>query len=216
MAETLIFTGTKSHWDSEEEWNPAGSGQGKDTLSFTIPEGSRFARYSVEMEVASAGSGCIVESAPEQGDAGPQFIRVRWWYNPFGKIRYTVSVYAGDPETVVVYHGENNWTGKTLNAIEQGLSLNLSGRGPIAKKLFSRMMRMSGKPMPYTFYSEPELASVTVSTDISLGLVASVKYGAVGGILLFALCSGYHAGAKFNPHGMLPFDDELTIEMRKK
>ncbi len=215
MPQTLIYEKTKSHWDDEGDWNPANSGQGKDTHAFSIPRDSRFARYSVDMEVASAGSGCIIESFPEAGAKGDQFIRVRWWYNPFGKIRYKLSVYAGDPEVVQIYHGENNWGGKTLTTIEQQQDLNLAGRGPIARKLFSRMMRMSGKPMARNFYSDPELASIGVSRDIALALVASIKYGAIGGIILFALDSGYKVKGTFDPHGILPFDDELTIEMRK-
>jgi hypothetical protein len=219
MPQTLIFNQTKSHWYDwydEGEWEFASSDQGTDTFVFTIPEGSRFARYSVDLKVASAGSGCIVEYQPDPGDRGRQIVRTRWWYNPFGKIRYTISVYAGDPEIVPIYHGENNWTGKVVNTIQQEQDIDLSERGRIAKKLFSRMMRMSGKPIPHHFYSKPERASLSVSSDITLGLIASEKYGAIGGILLFALNSGYSVSAKFHPHGVFPFRNELVIEMRKK
>jgi hypothetical protein len=166
--------------------------------------------------VASAGSGCLVETAPDTGDTGEQFMRVRWWYNPFGKIRYTLTVYTGDTEIVSLYHGENNWAGKTLYTVRQGLDLHLTGRGPIAKKLFSRLMRMSGKEMPHTFYAEPRPATIPVLRDVALGLIATVKYGAIGGILLYAIDSGYEVRGKFDPHGVLPFDDELIIDMKKE
>jgi hypothetical protein len=216
MAQTIIYRKTRSHWDDEGDWNPANSGQGKDTHAFTIPMGEKFARYSMDIEVASAGSGCIVEYWPDGGAMGDQFIRVRWWYNPFGKIRYALTVFTGAPETVLIYHGENNWGGKTLDTLRLEQDIDLSGRGPIAKKLFSRIMRMSGKAVSHTSYSQPELATIAVSRDVALGLIASIKYGAVGGILLLALDSGYEVHARFDPHGMLPFDDELTIAMRKK
>jgi len=216
MAQKIVYQKTKSHWDDEGDWNPANSGQGKDTHIFTIPQGEKFARFSVDLEVASAGSGCIVESAPDTGDTGEQFMRVRWWYNPFGKIRYVLTAYTGEPETVSIYHGENNWAGKALYTVRQGLNIHLSGRGPIAKKLFSRLMRMSGKEMPHTFYAEPQAATIPVARDVALGLVATVKYGAIGGILLYAVDSGYEVRGKFDPHGVLPFDDELIIEMKKE
>ena len=88
MAQKILYQKTRSHWDDEVDWNPAKSGQGKDTHVFTIPNEEKFARYSIGLEVASAGSGCIVEVAPDFGATGDQFVRVRWWYNPFGKIRY--------------------------------------------------------------------------------------------------------------------------------
>jgi hypothetical protein len=216
MAQTIIYQETKSHWDDESDWNPANSGQGKDRHVFTIPMDDRFVRYSLDIEVASAGSGCIVESWPDTGAIGDQFIRVRWWYNPFGKIRYALTVFTGAPETVLIYHGENNWSGKTIDTVRLEQDIDLSGRGPIAKKLFSRIMRMSGKAVSRTLYSEPESATIQVSRDSALGLIASIKYGAMGGILLLALDSGYEVHARFDRHGMLPFDDVLTIEMRKK
>ena len=105
---------------------------------------------------------------------------------------------------MAIYHGENNWAGKTLYTVRQEQDIYLGGRGPIAKKLFSRLMRMSGKEMPHTFYVEPRSATIPVLRDVALGLIATVKYGAIGGILLFAIDSGYDVRARFDPHGALP------------
>ena len=215
MTQTIIYKKTKSHWDDESEWNPSSSGQGTDTHIFTIPNGNRFARYLVDVEVASAGSGCLVETGPDVGAKGEQWIKVRWWYNPFGKIRYTLSVFTGDPEVVHVQYGESSWAGKAMSALKQGLDLDLSGRGAVAMKLFSRILRMSGKPMSRNFYTEPELSKTSATRDVALALIASIRYGVMGGLILLALDNGYIVTAKFDPHGMLPFDDELTIEMRK-
>ena len=214
MIQEVVYKTTKSHWD-ESGWNPAKPGHGTDTHSFTMPGGMKFARYSIDVEVASLASGINPESAPKPGATGEQVIRVKWWYNPFGKVRYTISAYAGDPETVVIRHGENNWAGKALIAMELGHTINLFGHGPVAKKLFLRMKRMSDRPVESDTHSQLEPDRIGVNRSIALGLVATVKYGVIGGILLAALGDGYDISAAFDPHGALPFDDELTIGMAK-
>ena len=214
MVQEVVYKKTKSHWD-ESGWNSAKPGHGTDTHSFTMPEGMKFARYSIDVEVASLASGINQESTPKPGATGEQVIRVRWWYNPFGKVRYTISAYAGDPETVVIRHGENNWAGKALIAMDLGQNVNLLGRGPVAKKLLLRLKHMSDRPVESDAHSQSGLDRISVNRGIALGLVATVKYGVIGGILLAALGEGYDISATFDPHGPLPFDDELTIGMAK-
>jgi len=216
MAQELIYTNTKSHWDNDLDWNPGESGKGVDTHAFTLPEGMKFARYLIDVEVASLASGYNVESAPKAGATGEQRIQVRWWYNPFGKIRYTIHVYGGEPEAVTVWHGENNWVGKALNTLQQEQELKISGRGGVARKLFGRLMRMAGKDLERTFYSQPKSDSVAVKQNTALGLIATVKYGAIGGAILFALDKGYEVTGHFDAGGSLPFDDQLTISFSRR
>ena len=216
MAQELIYTMTKSHWDNNLDWNPAESGKGVDTHIVSLPEGTKFARYSIDVEVASLASGCNVESAPEAGATGEPRILVRWWYNPFGKISYTLHVYAGAPEPVTILYGENNWVGKALDTLRQEQEVKIAGRGHVARKLFGRMMRMAGRDLERTFYAQPKSDSVTVNQDVAFGLMATIKYGAIGGTILFGLNKGYEVTGEFDAGGPLHFDDQLTISFRKR
>ena len=216
MAQEMIYSEARNHWDDESSWIPGVSGNGVDTHTFTLPAGMKFARYSIDIDVASLASYYKVESAPKAGGAGEQQIRVRWWYNPFGKIRYTLNVYAGESETVTVWYGENNWAGKALNTLEQDLNLRMPGRGSVARKLFSRMMRMANKDLERNFITHPKSGSVAATQDTALGLIATVKYGAMGGMILYALDKGYEVLGQFDAGGALPFDDELTMSFEKR
>jgi hypothetical protein len=216
MAQELIYSETKSHWDDDMTWIPGESGKGVDTHTFTLPAGMKFARYSIDVDVASLASYYKVESAPKAGATGKQQIQVRWWYNPFGKIRYTLHVYGGEPETVTVWYGENNWVGKALNTMEQDLNLRMPGRGSVARKLYSRMMRMANKDLERNFITHPKSGSVAATQDTALGLIATVTYGSMGGMVLYALDKGYEVMGRFDAGGVLPFDDELTVSFTKR
>jgi hypothetical protein len=215
MAQEIIYTQTKSHWDSAN-WNSVGSGEGFDSHIFTVPEGMKFARYSLDVDIASMASSMTAADAPKIGATGEQSISIRWWYNSFGKIKYTVTVYAGDPEPVPIWHNENNWAGKSMSAIKQGLDIDLMGRGPSAKKLFARLKRFSGNPFEYRFDSPGKLEPVNITPEIPLGLIATLKYGTVGAIMLHALHQGYTVTGKFSAGGALPFDDVIKMEIRKQ
>ncbi len=215
MAQTLVYQKTKSHYDEGTEWIPSKAGKGIDTHTFAVPEGGRFARYSIDVEIASVGSGCTVEYATDTGTTGEQIIRIRWWYNPLGKIKYILSAYAGDPEVVEVLYGENNWAGKAVAYIRQHQDLKVRGRGTVSKKLFSRMMSIMGKSMSSNSHPGPEVVMDSVPRLVPLSLLASMKYAAIGGIILFALNEGYTVRSHFDPKGAFPFDDELTIEMTR-
>jgi hypothetical protein len=216
MAQEVIYTETKSHWDNDLDWNPGESGKGIDTHAFTLPEGMKFARYLIDVEVASLASGFNVESTPKAGATGEQQIQVRWWYNRFGKIMYTLRVYGGEPEAVTIWHGENNWVGKALDTLQQEQELRIAGRGGVARKLFGRMMHVADKELERTFYAQPKSDSVAAKQNTALGLIATVKYGAIGGTILFALDKGYEVTGHFEAGGALPFDDELTISFEKR
>mgnify|MGYP000203410516 CR=1 FL=1 len=216
MAQELIYSETRNHWDDESDWIPGESGKGVDTHIFTLPAGKKFARYSIDVDVASLASFYRVESAPKAGATGKQQILVGWWYNPFGKIRYTLNVYAGEPETVTIWYGENNWAGKALNTLEQDLNLRMPGRGGVARKLFGRMMHLANKDLERNFMTHPKSGSVAATQNTALGLIASVKYGALGGMILYALDKGYEVKGQFDAGGPLPFDDELTVSFTKR
>jgi len=160
MSQELIYTETRSHWDDDLDWNPGESGKGIDTHTFTLSKGMKFARYLIDVDVASLASGYNVESSPKAGATGEQQIRVRWWYNPFGKIRYTLQAYGGEPEVVTVWHGENNWVGKALNTLQQDQDFQISGRGSVARKLFGRMVRIAGNDLEHNFFAQPKSGSV--------------------------------------------------------
>jgi len=176
----------------------------------------KFARYLIDVDVASLASGYNVESSPKAGATGEQKIQVRWWYNPFGKIRYILHVYGGESEVVTVWHGENNWVGKALNTLQQGQDLQMPGRGSVAKKLFGRMMRIAGNELEHNFFAQPKSGSVMADEVVALGLMTTVKYGAIGGTILFALDKGYKVTGHFDAGGALPFDDQLTLSFEKR
>jgi hypothetical protein len=115
-----------------------------------------------------------------------------------------------------VWHGENNWVGKALNALQQGQDLQMPGRGSVAKKLFGRMMRIAGRDLEHNFFAQPKPGSVRANEDIALGLMAAIKYGAIGGTILFALGKGYQVTGQFDAGGALPFDNQLTISFEKR
>jgi len=198
------------------DWNPRKSGKGIDTHVFTLSKGMKYARYLIGVEVASLASGYNVESTPKARATGERQIRVRWWYNPFGKIRYTLNVYGGEPEVVTLRHGENNWVGKARNTLQQEQDLKISGQGGVAKRLFGRMMRMAGKDLENTYFAQPKSGSVRAGEEVALGLMATIKYGAIGGTILFALDHGYKVTGHFEAGSALPFDDQLTISFEKR
>ena len=53
MPQTKIYSKTKSHWDNDNDWNPAESGQGVDIHSFNLPDGEKYVRYSVDVHTAT-------------------------------------------------------------------------------------------------------------------------------------------------------------------
>jgi hypothetical protein len=215
MAQEVIYTKTRSHWSEDANWNPASSGHGIDSHVFAVPDGRPFARYSIDVEVASLASGYVVESAPKTGATGEQQIKIRWWFTPFGKIRYTLSAYAGEPEMVTIWHGENNWVGKSIATLRQEQNLTISGRGSVARRLFGRMNRITGNPMSYNFYSKPQAGQVEVTLQMALHFISTIKYGSIGGIIIMAMKEGYEVSANFDPCGPLPFDDLLTITLTR-
>lgn len=215
MAQDKIYTRTKSHWDNDQDWNPAESGQGVDTHNFTVPDGKKYVRYSVNVLTATMFSGYLIEAAPRVGATGSQKVTVKWWYNPFGKIRYTLNVLAGDVEVIKIYFGENNWVGKAQNAIQQGQNFQIIVRGPDAKELFGQITRVSGRPMASNFFVEPVSDTVAITLIIVLGLMSMGAFATIAAILLYSIHEGYNAKASHKVHGPLPFDDELIIELTK-
>ena len=57
---------------------------------------------------------------------------------------------------------------------------------------------------------------MAATQDTALGLIATVKYGAMGGMILYALDKGYEVLGQFDAGGALPFDDELTMSFEKR
>jgi hypothetical protein len=215
MAQKKIYSNTKSHWDNDKDWNPAESGQGTDTHDFTVPDGQKYVRYSVDVQTNTILSGYSIESAPKAGSTGRQKIKVKWWYNPFGKIRYTLEVFAGDAEIIKITFLENNWIGKAQDAIQQGQNFQIILRGPQAKELFGEITRLSGHPMGINFFIEPVSDSVAITLIIVLGLMSIAAFATIAAILIYAIHEDYNAKASHNVHGPLPFDDELIIEVNK-
>jgi len=78
------------------------------------------------------------------------------------------------------------------------------------------MMRMANKDLERNFITHPKSGSVAATQDTALGLIATVTYGAMGGMILYALDKGYEAMAHFDSRGALPFDDQLTISFEKR
>jgi hypothetical protein len=100
--------------------------------------------------------------------------------------------------------------------MEQDLNLRMPGRGSVARKLYSRMMRMANKDLERNFITHPKSGSVAATQDTALGLIATVTYGSMGGMVLYALDKGYEVMGRFDAGGVLPFDDELTVSFTKR
>lgn len=215
MTQNRIYVSTKSHWDNDEDWNPAESGQGVDTHAFTVPNTQKFARYSVDVHTNTMASGYIVESAPKTGSTGSQRIKIKWWYFPFGKISYTLNVFSGNVEVVKIVYGENNWIGKAQNAIQQDQNFQIIVRGPQAKELYQQIKRLSGQPMDVRPLVEPVSNTVLITAIIVLGLISIAAFATIAAILMYAISEGYNARANHKTQGPLPFDDELTIEVER-
>lgn len=219
MSEKRIYTKAISHYDNDKDWNPGESGRGTDVHTFTVPRGEKYTRYSVDVITATLMSGYEISSKPKPGAKGKQTVKVKWWYNPFGKIRYRLNVYAGNSKPLVIYFGENNWENKVKDAINQGLKFTICLRGPKAKDLAGLL----NIPLPREIMDDPnsdtdtvrsrDAGTVTLGVTALLAVVAIAAFATIGGVLIYAINNGYEARARHRLNGPLPFDDELLIEV---
>lgn len=178
-----------------------------DTHNFTVPVGQKYVRYAVNVDKATNFSGYSIKSAPSVGDTGSQRVLVKWWYNPFGKIRYTLDVYSGDVEIITICFGENNWVGKAQNAIQENQNFKIVMRGPQEKELSENINAVSGVVEP--------VSTTVITLAIVLGFMSIAAFATMAAVLIYAIHEGYNAKATHKVNGPNPLDDELTIEVTK-
>ncbi len=68
--------------------------KGDDYFEFNIPEGYQYHKTVYKELDSTMNSHARVEKKPSVGQTGRGLIKVHWWYNAFGKIRYNIKAYA--------------------------------------------------------------------------------------------------------------------------
>lgn len=100
-----ILDDSKSHYTS----GPFGS-KGDDSFDFNIPSGYQYKGEILTILEAHSGGGARIDQKPSVDQTGSGRIRVHWWYNGFGKIRYNINAQANEipgntnppPETIYI------------------------------------------------------------------------------------------------------------------
>jgi hypothetical protein len=131
MAETRVYTQSKSHQDPDGDWLPE-PGFGTDRHVINIPTGKKFTRYDlIKLE-----GGCQIKKAPPASATGKIEIEVEYWYLPLERARYELRVYTGTPEPVTITFGSSNWLERSKQVINQRLPLTITVVGPDARELW--------------------------------------------------------------------------------
>jgi len=68
--------------------------KGDDYFEFNIPEGYQYHKTVYKELDSTMNSHARVEQKPSVGQTGRGLIKVHWWYNAFGKIRYNIQAFA--------------------------------------------------------------------------------------------------------------------------
>ncbi|MEB4591935.1 hypothetical protein VSS37_13160 [Candidatus Thiothrix sp. Deng01] len=230
MAQQLIYKKTKSHSDGDDDWIPD-SAQGTDKHKFTIPADTKYVRYAIS--ASENLGGYEVKSSPKRGATGDQNVNVKWWFLPFGNIKYTLRVYTGNVEIIPIEVGSNNWIGQALDAIKQGDNFKLILGGHDARNLFSTIKRLANDrfipladastveadDMPGAESSpaapiEPMVEPITITIAIVLAIISIAAFATIAAIFIEAIHNGYNANAKHKA-GATPLSDELEISVVK-
>src|SRR5262245_32320370 len=99
MPETIILNTLKTHFDNDGDLLPEFA-SGTDTFSFTVPPRMRYDRYEIrKVEGTSLFAGVNVTAHPSANATGQQTLKVKWQYEPLGKIRYAIKVFAEAVDT---------------------------------------------------------------------------------------------------------------------
>jgi hypothetical protein len=86
--EVVVREYSASHWTGGLE-----ARAGYDDVPFEIPDGYGYDRTAIEEIESAMNSHARVAEQPATDSTGAQNVRIRWFYNMFGKIRYRAVVY---------------------------------------------------------------------------------------------------------------------------
>jgi hypothetical protein len=188
-----------------------------------VPAGLSFTRYSLHIDAQTMLSSASVTEAPTVGATGNNSVRTHWAYNPFGKISYTLSVFASDSagSPVAVAVGEDNWVQKCKDAINQNLKLRLDLKGPDALVLANAFRHAVGQaPLPLPPVPTQNVVVMDDATAVTIIAVCAILAGVsvvalivVLLICLYAINQKFKVGVQFASKGPLPWDQELIINL---
>jgi len=218
MPEQQIYSNTRSHWDNDGDPNPAEAGSGHDEHVFTIPSGEKFSRYELQINANTAFSSASVVQAPSADATGQQKIKVKWAFNPFGKIAYTLKVFSGAAvEPVEIHFGTPNAPQQAFDLIQQKKPLRLVVSGPDALALTDvfRKARNLGPltPAQNSYSAAIGTGEVMLAAVICATIVAVVTLLVIVTICVVAIHYNYKVAIDYSRNGPLPFDDRLTIRL---
>ena len=118
------------------------------------------------------------------------------------------------PVKIVV--GAPNWVQSAMNAIDKKKSIKLVVNGPQAYTAWQALLRFrSGKGGAVTAVDPVVTPTVVITATIVVGVIAVVGLGVLATVLMYAISKGYCPIAKHKTSGPMPFDDELTIDVRR-
>jgi len=89
MISKKILDKTKSHYTGFIVGK-----KGDDFFEFNIPDGYQYQKTVYKELESTMRSHARVDQKPNVGQTGRGLIKVHWWYNAFGKIRYNIKAYA--------------------------------------------------------------------------------------------------------------------------
>lgn len=169
MSEKQITPSEKRSHASSNDWNLLPGG-GTDTISFTVPSGERFTRYSIDLLTPSLTSGYEVVSAPKRGATGQQKMRIKYHYAPFNKVSYRVRLYYGKPGPVEIAVDSTDWLNRVKDAIAQKLEVRLAVHGAQARELYRQLLLLAPHDVivPADLFYEPDESDNEPDNDVAI------------------------------------------------
>jgi hypothetical protein len=240
MSEQQVFSTIKTHTDNDGDIVPE-FGSGTDTIAFTIPSGKQFKRYSIQkLPGTSLFAGYEVTDSPGAKAKGAQKIKVKWNYEMFGKIRYSLRVFADSPgvaaEDLQIDITDTDVVEQALQAIQQDLDFRIIVSGKSAGEMWNAIKRQiphatasTAQPVqpntaPVISLAQPVqpgpafltgIEEVALGIGIIAGIVAVAGLATIVSIALVAISNGYNVVARHRARGPSPFDNELEIIVTK-
>ncbi|MGZ9098165.1 MAG: hypothetical protein ACXW3O_00550 [Brevundimonas sp.] len=155
------------------------AGRGEDRIRVQLPPGTRFALADLEIGELSPLADLEITDLPARGSEGSVEIGIRWSHAPYGRIAYTLKVYAnadGRPPAVTVVDGSTGFAQRSRALIRQDAPVTVEVRGPLADGLRLALERAA-----------PDAAPARASEAITIGviaIVAGIGIAALGAVLI--------------------------------
>lgn len=152
-------------------------GSGTDRFRIRIPPGLRFALVDLEVGELSPLADLEITGVPSRGAEGEVEVAVRWSHAPYGRISYSVKVYAnaeGRPPPMVLVDGSPGFAQRSKALIGQDAPVSVEVRGAKADALRIAVERAAAPETPSRAMFDP----VTIAI-VALGGIGIAALGAI-------------------------------------